>query len=118
MDLTNYKLFAFGIGAFFGGLAGGIYAGMINFIAPENFGYGLSIIVISMIIMGGLDSIPGAIIGAVILTVFPEKFRAFEDYRVMFYGIVIVLCLLFMREGLLPFKRRIFNAPDKGGEEN
>ena len=110
LNLTNYKLYAFGIGAFFGGLAGGIYAGMINFIAPENFGYGLSIIVISMIILGGLDSIPGAIVGAFFLTIFPEKFRAFEDYRIMFYGFIIVFCLLFMREGVLPYKLRIFKA--------
>ncbi len=113
INLTDYKLYAFGIGAFFGGLAGGVYAGMINFIAPENFGYGLSIIIISMIILGGLDSIPGAIVGALFLTVFPEKFRAFEDYRIMFYGFIIVFCLLFMREGVLPFKKRIFKALQK-----
>ncbi len=119
LNLTNYKLLAFAIGAFFGGIAGGVYAAMINFIAPENFGYSLSIIVISMIILGGLDSIPGALVGAFFLTVFPEKFRAFEDYRVMFYGIIIVLCLLFMREGLLPFKHRIFKPKTAArGEEN
>jgi branched-chain amino acid transport system permease protein len=108
MNIARYKLLAFAIGAFFGGISGGLYAAMINFIAPENFGYALSILVISMIILGGLDSIPGAIVGAFFLTVFPEKFRAFDDYRVMFYGLIIVLCLLFMREGLLPFKHRIF----------
>ncbi len=112
MNLTRYKLYAFAIGAIFGGLAGGIYAGMINFIAPENFGYGLSIIIISMIILGGLDSIPGAIAGALFLTVFPEKFRAFEDYRIFFYGLIIVFCLLFMRDGVLPFKYRIFKAKE------
>lgn len=118
LNLTNYKLLAFAIGAFFGGIAGGVYAAMINFIAPENFGYSLSIIVISMIILGGLDSIPGVLVGAFFLTVFPEKFRAFEDYRVMFYGIIIVLCLLFMREGVLPFKHRIFKPKTTGGEGN
>lgn len=117
MNITRYKLLAFAIGAFFGGISGGLYAAMINFIAPENFGYSMSILVISMIILGGLDSIPGAIIGAFFLTIFPEKFRAFEDYRVMFYGIIIVLCLLFMREGLLPFKHRIFK-PSMPKEEN
>jgi len=117
MNITKYKLLAFAVGAFFGGISGGLYAAMINFIAPENFGYSMSILVISMIILGGLDSIPGAIIGAFFLTVFPEKFRAFEDYRVMFYGIIIVLCLLFMREGLLPFKHRIFK-PSMPKEEN
>ncbi len=113
MNLMRFKLYAFAIGAIFGGLAGGIYAGMINFIAPENFGYGLSVIIISMIILGGLDSIPGAIVGALVLTIFPEKFRAFEDYRIMFYGLIIVFCLLFMRNGILPFRYRIFKANPK-----
>lgn len=108
INLTNYKLYAFAIGAIFGGFAGGLYAAMINFIAPENFSYGLSVIVISMIILGGLDSIPGAIVGAFFLTIFPEKFRAFEDYRIMFYGLIIIFCLIFMRNGILPYTRRIF----------
>jgi len=112
MNLKRYKLYAFAIGAIFGGLAGGIYAGMINFIAPENFGYGLSIIIISMIILGCLDSIPGAIAGALFLTVFPEKFRVFEDYRIFFYGLIIVFCLLFMRDDGLPFKYRIFKEKE------
>jgi len=116
VNLTDYKLYAFGAGAFFGGIAGGMYASMMNFIAPENFNYGLSIIVISMVILGGMDSIPGAIVGAILLTCFPEKFRAFEDFRVMFYGFIIVFCLLFMREGLLPFKHRIFNLIKKEAE--
>lgn len=116
MNITSYKLYAFGAGAFFGGIAGGMYASMMNFIAPENFNYGLSIIVISMVILGGMDSIPGAIVGAILLTCFPEKFRAFEDFRVMFYGFIIVFCLLFMREGLLPFKHRIFKLGKKEAE--
>lgn len=116
INVTKYKLYAFSIGAVFGGFAGAIYAGMINFIAPQNFGYGLSIFVISMIILGGMDSIPGAIAGAVFLTVFPEKFRAFADYRVMFYGMVIVFCLLFMRKGLLPYTKRIFEYKGKKEE--
>lgn len=116
LNLTMFKLLAFAGGAFFGGIAGGVYAGMINFIAPENFGFQQSILVLSMIIFGGLDSIPGAILGAVFLTVFPEKFRAFEDFRLLFYGIVIVACLRFMPEGVLPFKHRIFNPKSQKQE--
>lgn len=118
LQLTVYKLLTFGIGAFFGGLVGGVYAGMINFIAPENFGFQQSVLVLSMIIFGGMDSIPGAILGAIVLTVFPEKFRAFEDYRLLFYGFIIVLGLLFMPEGVLPFKRRIFMPKRQEQEED
>ncbi|MGI6262782.1 MAG: branched-chain amino acid ABC transporter permease [Succiniclasticum sp.] len=117
INLTKYKLYAFSIGAVFGGFAGAIYAGMINFIAPQNFGYSLSIFVISIIILGGLDSIPGVLIASLFLTIFPEKFRAFADYRVMFYGFIIVLCLLFMREGLMPWKQRIFTSKERTTEK-
>ena len=115
LDLTHFKLLAFAIGAFFGGVVGGVYAGMINFIAPENFGFQQSVLVLSMVIFGGLDSIPGAVLGAIMLTVIPEKFRAFDDFRLMFYGIIIVSCLLFMPQGVLPFKQRIITA--KSGEQ-
>ncbi|WP_094607344.1 hypothetical protein SPSIL_039240 [Sporomusa silvacetica DSM 10669] len=117
LNLTKYKLLAFAIGAFFGGIVGGVYAGMINFIAPENFGFQQSVLVLSMVIFGGLDSIPGAVFGAIILTVIPEKFRAFDDFRLMFYGIIIVSCLLFMPQGLLPFKHRIITTKPKEQEE-
>lgn len=117
LNLTKYKLLAFAIGAFFGGVVGGMYAGMINFIAPETFGFQQSVLVLSMVIFGGLDSIPGAVLGAVILTIIPEKFRAFDDFRLMFYGIIIVSCLLYMPQGLLPFKHRIITAKPKEQEE-
>jgi len=117
LNLTKYKLLAFAIGAFFGGIVGGVYAGMINFIAPETFGFQQSVLVLSMVIFGGLDSIPGAVLGAVILTIIPEKFRAFDDFRLMFYGIIIVSCLLYMPQGLLPFKHRIITAKPKEQEE-
>ncbi|MBP2639339.1 MAG: urea transporter, permease protein UrtC [Firmicutes bacterium] len=117
LNLTKYKLLAFAIGAFFGGVVGGVYAGMINFIAPETFGFQQSVLVLSMVIFGGLDSIPGAVLGAIILTIIPEKFRAFDDFRLMFYGIIIVSCLLYMPQGLLPFKHRIITAKPKEQEE-
>jgi len=110
VDLTKNKLWAFAFGAIFGGVAGAVYAGMVGFIAPENFTYSHSILILSMILLGGIDSIPGVIFGAVILTIIPEKFRAFADYRMMFYGIIVVLILLFKNDGLIPANTRKFTS--------
>ncbi|MGI5920965.1 MAG: branched-chain amino acid ABC transporter permease [Syntrophomonadaceae bacterium] len=110
INLTHNKLWAFAFGAIFGGISGAIYAGMIGFIAPENFTYNHSIIILSMILLGGIDSIPGVIFGAVALTIIPEKFRAFDDYRTMFYGVVVVAILLFKKDGLIPARARKFTS--------
>ncbi|SMB91685.1 amino acid/amide ABC transporter membrane protein 2, HAAT family [Desulfonispora thiosulfatigenes DSM 11270] len=121
VDLTKNKLWAFAFGAIFGGVAGTIYAGMVGFIAPENFTYHHSILILSMILLGGIDSIPGVILGAIILTIVPEKFRAFADYRMMFYGLTIVLILLFKNDGLIPARTRKFTSKWKSrpqGQKN
>jgi len=110
VNLTKNKLWAFAFGAIFGGVAGAVYAGMIGFIAPENFTYSHSILILSMILLGGIDSVPGVIFGAVILTIIPEMFRAFADFRMMFYGIIIVLILLFKNDGLIPAVKRKFTS--------
>ncbi|MDP4127814.1 MAG: branched-chain amino acid ABC transporter permease [Bacillota bacterium] len=117
VNLTKNKLWAFAFGAVFGGVAGVIYAAMIGFIAPENFTYNQSIVILSMILLGGIDSIPGVIVGAIILTIVPEKFRAFADYRTMFYGVVIVLILLFKNDGLIPAHARKFTSRWRGKSE-
>lgn len=110
INLTKNKLWAFAFGALFGGIAGAVYASMVGFIAPENFTYSHSILILSMILLGGIDSIPGVIFGAVLLTIVPEKFRAFADYRVMFYGVVIVSILLFKNDGLIPSHLRKYTS--------
>lgn len=117
INLTKNKLWAFAFGAVFGGLAGAVYAGMVGFIAPENFTYSHSILMLSMILLGGIDSIPGVVFGAVMLTIIPEKFRAFSDYRMMFYGIIVVLILLFKNDGLIPAHARKFTSRWKKTEE-
>lgn len=116
IDLTKNKLWAFAFGAFFGGIAGAVYANMVGFISPENFTYTHSILVLSMILLGGIDSIPGVILGAILLTVIPEKFRAFEDWRMMFYGFIIVLMLLFKPDGLLPARTRKYTSATPAGD--
>jgi len=108
IDVTWYKILAFCIDAFFGGVTGTVYAHYIGFISPENFAFIVSVVVVTMVILGGMDNVFGVIIGAVLLTVLPEKFRAFEDFRLLMYGIVVVAMLMFRPQGLFPQKLRAY----------
>lgn len=108
IDVTWYKILAFCIDAFFGGVAGTVYAHYIGFISPENFAFIVSVVVVTMVILGGMDNVFGVIIGAVLLTLLPEKFRAFEDFRLLIYGVIVVMMLMFRPQGLFPQKLRVY----------
>jgi branched-chain amino acid transport system permease protein len=108
IDVTGYKILAFCIDAFFGGVAGTVYAHYIGFISPENFAFIVSVVVVTMVILGGMDNVFGVIIGAILLTVLPEKFRAFEDLRLLIYGMIVVTMLMFRPQGLFPQKLRVY----------
>lgn len=108
IDVTWYKILAFCIDAFFGGVAGTVYAHYIGFISPENFAFIVSVVVVTMVILGGMDNVFGVVIGAILLTVLPEKFRAFEDLRLLIYGVIVVMMLIFRPQGLFPQKLRIY----------
>jgi branched-chain amino acid transport system permease protein len=108
IDVTWYKILAFCIDAFFGGVTGTVYAHYIGFISPENFAFIVSVVVVTMVILGGMDNVFGVIIGAVLLTILPEKFRAFEDFRLLIYGVIVVTMLMFRPQGLFPQKLRVY----------
>jgi branched-chain amino acid transport system permease protein len=108
IDVTWYKILAFCIDAFFGGVAGTVYAHYIGFISPENFAFIVSVVVVTMVILGGMDNVIGVIIGAILLTILPEKFRAFEDFRILIYGVIVVAMLMFRPQGLFPQKLRVY----------
>lgn len=74
--------------------AGTIYAFYISFISPDNFTFLVSVTIMTMVIVGGMDNIFGVIVGAFLLTMLPEKLRAFSDYRILFFGIVVILFLM------------------------
>lgn len=108
IDVTWYKVLAFCIDAFFGGVAGTVYAHYVGFISPENFAFIVSVVVVTMVILGGMDNILGVVIGAVVLTVLPEKFRVFQDLRLLTYGVVVLMMLVFRPQGLFPQKLRVY----------
>jgi len=109
INVNKGKLEASAIGAIFGGMAGAIYAHYISFISPESFTFHFSVMLICIVILGGLDNILGVIIGAVLLTVIPEKIRFFAEARMLFYGIIIIVVLIFRPQGLIPERIRKYN---------
>jgi branched-chain amino acid transport system permease protein len=118
INVRNVKLLAFGLGATFGGVAGSMFGAFQGFVSPESFSLMESIIVLSMIVLGGLGHIPGVIFGAVLLSVFPEVLRHTvgplqeqvfghivvdtEVLRMLLYGIALVVIMLYRPRGLWP----------------
>jgi len=102
VSVTREKLVAFSIGNFLIGLGGSFYAVMVGFVSPPDFDFGYSLVMLSVIIIGGVDSIAGVVLGACLLLPLPERFRFLHEYRLLLYGAVIVLMLLYRPQGLWP----------------
>ncbi len=102
VHVARRKLVAFSIGNLIIGVGGAFYAVMVGFVSPPDFDFGYSLIMLSVIILGGVDSIPGIVLGACLLIPLPERFRFLHEYRLLLYGVMIVLVLLFRPRGLWP----------------
>ncbi|MFK5926283.1 MAG: high-affinity branched-chain amino acid ABC transporter permease LivM [Desulfuromusa sp.] len=100
-----YKLLAYAMGGAFAGMAGAFFASRMKFVSPESFTFLESAMVLCMVVLGGMGSIPGVILGAAALIILPEVFRDFELYRMLAFGAVMVLMMLFRPKGLIPAKR-------------
>ncbi len=101
----RYKVTAFVIGAFFAGIAGGLYAHHKSFLSPTGFDFMKSIDIVVMVILGGMGRTVGVIIAAVLLTVLPEFLRGFADYRMIIYSLLIIVLMLARPQGLFTFGR-------------
>ncbi len=101
INATRYKLFAFAFGSFWAGIAGILFAAKMRFISPESFTFSESVLILSMVILGGIGNIYGAIMGAFILVLLPEVLREVQLYRMLILGIGLVLLMIFKPEGLL-----------------
>ncbi len=104
INLVTTKLMAFGVGAAFSGLSGAIFASKLATIYPHSFNLLISINVLALIIVGGMGSIPGVIVGSLALVGLPELLREFDEFRLMVYGAVLVAMMLYRPEGLWPEK--------------
>ncbi|MEO5702617.1 MAG: ABC transporter ATP-binding protein [Gammaproteobacteria bacterium] len=121
INTRNIKLLAFVMGASFGGVSGALFAGFQGFISPESFNLFESIMILCMVVLGGMGNIPGVILGALLLTVFPEAMRYTgvvqeylfgrqlvdpADLRMLLFGLALILIMIFRPAGLLPSRRR------------
>lgn len=106
IDTVKMKLLAFSLSSAVAGLAGVFYAAKMSFVSPESFTFLESIIILCMVVLGGIGSIPGVILGAVVLIVLPESLREFQDYRMLIFGASMVLIMIFRPQGLLGSSRR------------
>lgn len=102
INLVNVKLLAFGLGAAFGGLSGAIFAVMVGSVFPHSFQLLISINVLSLIIVGGMGSLPGVVVGSLALVGLPELLREFADFRFLVYGAALVAMMQLRPEGLWP----------------
>lgn len=126
INTTNYKILAFTIGAFYAGIAGGLYAFLFRYINPTNFGFMKSIEILCMVVLGGMGNTAGAILGAALLTVLPEFLRSvspvISQYRMVFYGLLLVVMMIVRPQGLLsntsfnPRRLSVEKTAGKGGQ--
>ena len=106
VNVTARKVIALSTGAFFGGIGGAAFAHMIGFVHPDNFVLLTSITILAMVIIGGMGNIFGVILGAVLLTLIPERLREFQDLRMLLFGMALVLIMIFRPQGVFPSLRR------------
>ncbi|MDP9138725.1 MAG: branched-chain amino acid ABC transporter permease, partial [Pseudomonadota bacterium] len=102
INLIRVKLLAYGLGAAFAGLAGSIFATMLGTIYPHSFQLIISINILALIIVGGMGSLPGVVLGAAVLIGLPEALREFGEFRFLFYGLAIIAVMRLKPEGLWP----------------
>ncbi|NTW17674.1 MAG: high-affinity branched-chain amino acid ABC transporter permease LivM [Syntrophaceae bacterium] len=108
IDKTRVKLTAFALGSTWAGLVGVIFAAKTTFVNPASFTFLESAMILSIVVLGGMGSIPGIIIGAFLLILLPEYLRAFSDYRMLIFGIIMVIMMIFRPQGIVSGVRRTY----------
>ncbi|HOJ51034.1 MAG TPA: branched-chain amino acid ABC transporter permease [Syntrophales bacterium] len=101
IDAWVLKVKIFTVAAFISSLAGSLYAHTMTFIAPASFGFNFSVEILTMVVVGGLGSVFGSFLGAAILTLLPEWLRVFQDLDIVIYGLLLILIMMFMPQGLV-----------------
>jgi len=102
IDVARWKITAFTLGNFLAGLAGSVYAMMTGFVAPNSFTFGDSLILVSIVILGGIGNPWGLSVAAAIVLMLPEKLQFIQEYRLLLYAALVILILLFRPGGLMP----------------
>ena len=103
---TSVKTLAFALGAAYAGLAGSLYAHLLRYVSPDVFGFEQSLLILSMLVIGGLGSLAGALVGALVGVALPELLRIFGVYYMAVYSLLVILVIVFMPTGLVGVARR------------
>jgi branched-chain amino acid transport system permease protein len=109
INVAHYKLAAFVVGAAWAGMAGNIYAAKMTTISPESFSFWESVLVFTLIILGGSGSLTGVLLGAFLIIGLPEVFRGFANARMLIFGAAMVGMMIFRKQGILPASPRRFD---------
>jgi branched-chain amino acid transport system permease protein len=113
INTYRYKILSLLLGAAFAGLAGALFASRNQFTGPEDFTLMVSINVLCIVIVGGMGSLPGVVLGAFVLKGLPELLRELEDYRLLVFGALLVVMMIVRPEGLWPAARVKFDKPSE-----
>ncbi len=114
IPVVYYKLLAFVVAAFFAGIAGVLYGHNLGILKPSTFDFNKSIEILVMVVMGGMGSIPGSVIAALLITVLPEILRGLQDYRMLIYAVVLIVMMLLNNNAKFNnFKQRVFSKKAK-----
>lgn len=101
VPVLRTKITAFGLGSFIAGLAGAVYASKQTIISPDSFDFVLSVLLLAMVVLGGMGNIWGAALGALVLGTLPEILREFAAYRMLIFGLIMILMMIFRPQGIL-----------------
>jgi len=101
VNTAKYKVQIFVLSAIYASAAGSLYTHYITFLSPEGFTFLFSVLILVMAVFGGLTNIWGGVVGAVSLTILPEFLRAYKDYDIIVYGVILVMVMMFMPNGIL-----------------
>lgn len=118
ISTTKYKIMAFTIGAFFAGLAGGIYANYLYIIQPQTFSFLKSFDILVMVVLGGLGSLTGSILGAIVMTVASAVLSGWPEWRLVITAILLIAMMIFRPKGLLGTKEFSLSFLGKKGDKN
>lgn len=105
INVVAVRLYAFVTGSVFAAIAGSFMAAKMTSIAPETFAFMQSIMILLAVVLGGMGKIPGVILGALVIAIFPEAFRQFAQYRMLIFGVILLFMMLYRPQGLWPEKR-------------
>lgn len=109
INVTYSKLMSFCSNFFFDGITGALFAFSMSHISPESFNFNVSVTVVAIVIVGGMDNAVGVLVGSFLMIIIPEKFQIFQDYRMWIFGFIILLMLRLRPKGLFPQTIRRYN---------